>query len=76
MNQVNENVLKVLRLKDVLHILSISRSTLYDWMDTESPRFDSEFPKPIKLGVTSIGWIEGEINNWIYSRMSKRQSLT
>lgn len=72
MNQVNENVLKVLRLKDVLHILSISRSTLYDWMDAESPRFDSEFPRPIKLGATSIGWIEGEINTWIYSRMSKR----
>jgi prophage regulatory protein len=72
MNQANDNTFKVLRLKDVLHKLSISRSTLYDWMDDESPRFDSKFPKPIKLGATSIGWIEGEINDWLYSRMLNR----
>lgn len=72
MNEVNQGSLKIVRIKDVLHMLGISRSTLYDWMDSESPRFDSTFPKPIKLGSTSIGWIEGEIKDWILRRMSER----
>jgi prophage regulatory protein len=32
------------------------------------------FPKPIKLGQASVGFLEHEINGWIDDRISERDS--
>jgi len=32
------------------------------------------FPKPIKLGAATNGWIEAEIDAWIAARASERDS--
>ncbi|MCG8997815.1 AlpA family phage regulatory protein [Laribacter hongkongensis] len=60
-------MIKVLRLKDVLVMIGISRSTLYDWMNPESRRFNG-FPKPFKLGLHAVGWFESDVTAWIESR--------
>ncbi|MCY4654943.1 MAG: AlpA family transcriptional regulator [Dehalococcoidia bacterium] len=54
--------MKVLRLPAVLARVGISRSTLWRLIQANS------FPKPIRLGGRSVGWIEAEIDDWILSR--------
>lgn len=34
---------------------------------------ESGFPKPIKLGRRSVGWIEAEIDLWIAARAAARE---
>lgn len=63
-------VSRVLRLKHVQERVGLSRSTIYDRMNPKSPRYDSTFPKPIKLGIAARGWIEAEIDAWIKSRIT------
>lgn len=60
---------RVLRLKQVLDRVGLSRSTIYERMNPASPRYDSSFPKPIKIGSSAIGWLESSINKWIESRL-------
>lgn len=36
---------------EVCHVLGISESTLYDWLDKNSPRFNSEFSESYSKGV-------------------------
>lgn len=59
---------KILRLKDVMEKLKISRSTIYDWINPKSPRYDPTFPKQRRLGMKSVGWLESEIDEWINQR--------
>lgn len=40
---------RVLRFKQVLERVGLSRSTIYDRMNPASPRYDSSFPKPMKM---------------------------
>lgn len=56
---------KVLRLKQVIERIGLGRSTIYDRLNVNSPRYDRSFPKPIKLGSTAVGWVESEITAWI-----------
>lgn len=62
----------VLRCPVVQQRVGMSRSTLYDRINPKSPRFDPTFPKPIRLGGSSIGWIEHEIQTWLEHRMAQR----
>lgn len=41
---------RAIRLREVLQILGISKSTLYARLNPASPGFDPEMPKPFKLG--------------------------
>ncbi|MBB4058867.1 helix-turn-helix transcriptional regulator [Pseudomonas siliginis] len=63
---------RILRLKQLSERIGLGRSTIYDRMDTQSPRYDATFPKPIKLGPAAIGWIDSEITIWIEQRMSAK----
>lgn len=60
---------KVLRLPAVALKTGLSRSTIYDWMNPKSPRFDSTFPRPRSLGGQSVGWLEAELDEWILQRI-------
>ena len=61
---------RILRHRDVQAKIGVARSTIYDWINPKSPRFDVAFPKPVKIGLNSVGWLESEIDNWI---IAKRQ---
>lgn len=58
----------ILRLKQVMLMTGLSRSTIYDKINSKSPRFDESFPKQVSLGVGSVGWRESEVIAWIESR--------
>lgn len=60
----------VLRMKQMTQKLSISRSSIYEKMNPKSPRFDATFPKPIRLGAASVGWLENQVDEWLVSRQA------
>lgn len=62
----------ILRVRHVTARLGISRSAIYDWMDPKSPRYDSTFPKPIRLGRSSIGWLSTDVEAFIELRIALR----
>ncbi len=64
--------LGVLRMRQLTGRIGVSSSTIYDWMNPRSPRYDSSFPRPIKLGVASVGWLVADIQMWIEGKAAKR----
>lgn len=60
--------LSILRKTQVCERIACSRSSLHNKISPKSKYFDSTFPKPIRLGANSVGWIEGEIDAWLQSR--------
>jgi len=61
---------RLLRRKQVEQSLGISRSTIYARLDPKSRHYDPDFPKPIRLGATSIAWIEAEVQGYIAHRIA------
>ncbi|MEX5989657.1 helix-turn-helix transcriptional regulator [Providencia hangzhouensis] len=66
-----KNQMVILRVKDVISRLKIGKSTLYDWLNHKSPRFKGDFPRPVKISETMVGWLEDEINNWLETKKIK-----
>lgn len=62
--------MRVLKLKDVLHKTGLGKTTLYKLISL------SEFPKPIGLGLRSVGWLESEIEAWIQQKINTRDQQT
>jgi prophage regulatory protein len=58
----------MLRMPQMKKKTGISRSGLYDRINPKSPRFDREFPLPVRLGNRSIAWIEAEVDAWLIQR--------
>lgn len=58
--------MKVLRLKQVMVMTGLARSTLYKYMVTEG------FPTQIKLGAKAVGWLETEVLAWLEARIQER----
>ena len=56
----------VLRRDDVERATGLPRSTLYDLVQK------GRFPKPIKIGARSVGWIESEVLAWQRARIAER----
>ncbi|PLX69969.1 MAG: AlpA family transcriptional regulator [Denitrovibrio sp.] len=56
----------ILRRREVEKMTGMSRSTIYLHMSL------GEFPKPIKLGSRSVGWIKNEILSWLESKIQER----
>lgn len=56
----NNDLRRAIRLPEVLLVLGISKSTLYDRMNPKSCRYDSAVPRPFKLGNSerspSVWW--------------------
>ena len=64
--------LKILRPKEVIQKLSISKSTFYDWQNKKSKRYRDDFPKSISIGANSVGYLESEINMFILNMANNR----
>lgn len=65
---VHTPTVKILRMSALTAKLGIARSTIYDWLDPKSPRYDATFPKQRRLGQQSVGWIETDVDQWILQR--------
>jgi prophage regulatory protein len=61
--------LKIIRRKQLEERIALSRSAIYDRLSVSSPRYDPSFPRPVQLGLNSVGWVEAEIDAWLLNRM-------
>ncbi len=57
--------LQVLRLPQVCKVTGLCRSMIYQ---LEAER---RFPSRIKLGLRAVGWIEGEVQEWLAVRIER-----
>jgi prophage regulatory protein len=55
----------LLRIKELVKKLGVARSTIYDWMNPESPRHDPDFPQRIHIGKSAVRWDEAQVDAWI-----------
>ena len=58
--------MKIIRLKDVIETTGLSRSTIYNYID------QGVFPKSVPLGGRAIGWVDGEVSDWLMARVEER----
>lgn len=61
---------KIVRTKELLVMLGVSKSTIYDWINPRSRRYNG-FPAPIKIGISAVGWELSSIEDWLSSRPKK-----
>jgi len=54
---------KILKISDVIEITKVSRSAIY------RGAAEGTFPKPIRLGKRSSGWLMSEIKSWLANRI-------
>ena len=59
---------RILRLPQVVEATGETRSTIYKRIA------EGEFPKPVKLGAKSVGWVEDEISAYNEARIAKRDA--
>ncbi len=57
--------MNVIRMRGLTNKLGISRSSIYEMLKADSPRYDHTFPRPVKIGSRSVGWIEPEVDEWL-----------
>lgn len=57
----------LLRLKQIEEKTGLKRSQIYLYMKNGS------FPRSIKIGPSSVAWLESEIDEWINVKLGNRQ---
>ncbi len=58
----NTSSIQLIRAKELAAQLGIGISTLYDWLNPTSPRYDANFPKAISIGSRAKAWSVTAIN--------------
>ena len=59
---------RILRLKECLKVVGVSRSTWFDLNNPASSRHDNSCPRRVRLGSRSVGWFEHELLEWLESK--------
>lgn len=62
----------MLRVPAVVAKTGLSRATIYNKIDPESPAYDPLFPKKVKLSSRAVGWFESEVDDWLNLQASRR----
>lgn len=52
----------LLRLRAVMHVTGLSRSTLYRLIA------DEQFPRPVRLGPRAVAWRRSDVEAWSEAR--------
>ncbi len=65
-----EKKIRFIRLKEVLAICGMSRSSVYDAIKK------GRFPKPVKVEGTTTAWVRSEIDQWVQERINARDRNT
>ncbi|MEQ1582147.1 MAG: AlpA family transcriptional regulator [Steroidobacteraceae bacterium] len=56
--------IQLLRLPQVCRVTGLCRSMIYRLEACES------FPRRIKIGSRAVGWVEGEVQEWLANRIA------
>ncbi|WP_333669802.1 helix-turn-helix transcriptional regulator [Acinetobacter guillouiae] len=65
---------KMITRIDLEELTGLSRSTIYDRINSKSKRYDPDFPKPVKFGHLTR-WRLCEVQAWIQSKIEARNLL-
>ncbi|MBN1586028.1 MAG: AlpA family transcriptional regulator [Candidatus Omnitrophica bacterium] len=60
----------ILRLPKVKERTGLSRSGIYERIKTGG------FPRPVRLGLRAVGWIEEEVDAWVQGRIKESRTRT
>lgn len=61
-----ELIMKLLKLKDIIAMTSLSKASVYRQMK------DGKFPASVKIGPRSVAWVSSEIELWIEEKINFR----
>ena len=61
--------MRLIKLKEVLHISDLSLSTVYRFMSAGG------FPMKVELGGNSVAWVKSEVEEWISEKIGKKIQL-
>jgi len=61
----NRRTVQILRLPAVCRATGLGRSMVYQL------EASSQFPRRVKIGARAVGWIETEVQSWLYERIAR-----
>jgi len=64
---------QLISIKKVIEFTGVSRSTIYEMMDENSPYYDPTFPKKVTISKKRIAWSAWEIHQWIEAKLASRE---
>jgi predicted DNA-binding transcriptional regulator AlpA len=59
---------KILRMRELVQILSVKRSTIYRMVDRR------ELPRPIAISTHARGWLQSDVENFIRERANQSRN--
>ncbi len=65
----NSKPTDLLRIKEVIKMTSLSRSSIYSLQNK------NKFPQPIQLGIRAVAWVRADILNWIEEKSSSNHRI-
>lgn len=68
MNEYEEFDMRIMRLKEVMSNTGLGRSSIYKYIA------EGQFPKPVPLTDRAVGWVDGEVDEWIMARIEQRDA--
>ncbi len=60
---------KFLRRNEVEKVTGLKRSSIYSKIK------EGDFPKPIKLGMRAVAWLEADVMQWIESKVTDSRRI-
>ncbi|ODS10547.1 helix-turn-helix transcriptional regulator [Vibrio scophthalmi] len=60
------SIIRLIRLNEVLAMTGLSRSSMYRSIEK------NQFPQQVSLSDRAVAWVEGEVQEWITSRIEAR----
>lgn len=60
---------KLLRRNEVEKVTGLKRSSIYSKIK------EGDFPKPIKLGMRAVAWLEADVMQWIESKVTESRGI-
>jgi prophage regulatory protein len=57
---------RLLRLHDVVRSVALGKTAIWDRVRA------GRFPKPVRIGVRAVAWLESEVQAWIAARIAAR----
>lgn len=73
-----KTALTILRRKQVEAHTGLSRSGIYAKLTPNPKRpgdYDPTFPKPVKIGIRAVGWVESEVEAWVAAQVDKSRKV-
>ena len=66
MGEKSAKAYEIERINQVTKRTGNSKSSIYNYIG------EGTFPKPVKLGPRSVGWLRHEVDEWIVAKIEQR----